>query len=454
MSEPVSLPEELLSWVGTAVGGTVRQATRLIARREAWVVEVQRGDGGSEEYVLRIDRDRDPGNPWSVKKEGQVVSALKRAGLPVPGVHGWSEDFQAVLFDRCPGRADFFNDTTADQRWEILWQFIPVIVELHGLDVADLGLAGVLDWPESPEDVALSEVEKSLQLMRSPSSEPLIPFGVRWLRRNVPQQVGRVSLVQGDTGPGNFLFEGRTLTAIIDFEWAHFGDPVEDLAHLRMRETFFPSGHLHKEIELYEQLAGMRVERSKMTYYTIQILVRNAIWLWAMTTNQDLDLNPALALNLCSRVVIDRITCEALAETMGVRLEKPEPIGDVPFTELSMGRAAVDNIQREVLPAMPSGWPRRQLEHVGLLIECMDRLALMGPTMERCELDDLTTVLGHRPSTVAGGVAELNRVIEEEHSDADDEEILRYLARRAYRLEELYQPLVVNQFPWAELPEL
>ncbi len=39
-------------------------------------------------------------------------------------------------------------------------------------------------------------------------------------------------LVHGDFGPNNVLLDGRaqTVTAVLDWEWAHAGDPVEDLA--------------------------------------------------------------------------------------------------------------------------------------------------------------------------------------------------------------------------------
>ena len=39
-------------------------------------------------------------------------------------------------------------------------------------------------------------------------------------------------LVHGDYGPNNVLLDpvGHQVTAIVDWEWAHAGDPVEDLA--------------------------------------------------------------------------------------------------------------------------------------------------------------------------------------------------------------------------------
>ena len=35
-------------------------------------------------------------------------------------------------------------------------------------------------------------------------------------------------LVQGDTGPGNFVFENGKVTGIVDWEFAHLGDPMDD----------------------------------------------------------------------------------------------------------------------------------------------------------------------------------------------------------------------------------
>jgi aminoglycoside phosphotransferase (APT) family kinase protein len=43
---------------------------------------------------------------------------------------------------------------------------------------------------------------------------------------------GPTVLVHGDYGPQNTLFglEAREVTAVVDWEWAHAGNPVEDLA--------------------------------------------------------------------------------------------------------------------------------------------------------------------------------------------------------------------------------
>jgi|GEM_PF-1398083 len=44
--------------------------------------------------------------------------------------------------------------------------------------------------------------------------------------------VARAGLVHGDYGPNNMLFDPRTVavTGLLDWEWAHVGSPIEDLA--------------------------------------------------------------------------------------------------------------------------------------------------------------------------------------------------------------------------------
>ena len=63
-----------------------------------------------------------------------------------------------------------------------------------------------------------------------------------WLRNNVPQGERKVSFVQGDTGPGQFMYADGQVTALIDWELAHIGDPMLDLAVGRMHPVI--AGHI------------------------------------------------------------------------------------------------------------------------------------------------------------------------------------------------------------------
>ena len=72
----------------------------------------------------------------------------------------------------------------------------------------------------------------------------------------MPKTIARVSLVQGDTGPVNFMFDGDRVSAVIDFEWGHYGDPMEDLGNICVREFWNPSGGLTGLFKLYETVVA------------------------------------------------------------------------------------------------------------------------------------------------------------------------------------------------------
>ena len=55
------------------------------------------------------------------------------------------------------------------------------------------------------------------RMARKKGPMPLLSFCVDWLERNMPDDGGPVVLVQGDTGPGNFMYRDGRVTAIVDW---------------------------------------------------------------------------------------------------------------------------------------------------------------------------------------------------------------------------------------------
>jgi aminoglycoside phosphotransferase (APT) family kinase protein len=61
--------------------------------------------------------------------------------------------------------------------------------------------------------------------------QPVIRAAIRWLRSNPPPPAQKVGVVHGDFRTGNFLVDTEGgIRAILDWEMAHLGDPLEDLA--------------------------------------------------------------------------------------------------------------------------------------------------------------------------------------------------------------------------------
>jgi aminoglycoside phosphotransferase (APT) family kinase protein len=61
--------------------------------------------------------------------------------------------------------------------------------------------------------------------------QPILRAAIRRLRHAPPRPAARISVVHGDLRSGNFLHDGAgRIVAVLDWEMAHLGDPLEDLA--------------------------------------------------------------------------------------------------------------------------------------------------------------------------------------------------------------------------------
>ena len=233
-------------------------------------------------------------------------------------------------------------------------------------------------------------------------TDPLITYGLDWLRRFAPEQVSRISLLQGDTGPGNFVFDGDRLTAIVDFEWGHLGDPLEDLGNLCVREFWTPSGCLDGRCSpATRRQSGIPVDLATVRYYRVQQNVRGMIPIHAATRYAGAQ--EPLAWYLAYQYIGDRATCDAMAESMGITLTAPELPDE---GEPGVLAQAVDHaLAEEVLPAVDGAFARSRLADAQRMAACVDRLRRFERTIAGLELDALGELLGQRPETVADGMS-------------------------------------------------
>src|SRR5262249_634967 len=111
------------------------------------------------------------------------------------------------------------------------------------------------------------------------------------------------------------------VSAIIDWEWGHFGDPLEDLGNIRVREFWNPSGGLRGLFARYEQRSGIPVDPFRVIYYGVQQNVRGMVGIHEIAAYGDA--TRPMAWYLAYKSVGDRATAEAMAEGMGIAVERP-----------------------------------------------------------------------------------------------------------------------------------
>jgi aminoglycoside phosphotransferase (APT) family kinase protein len=105
-----------------------------------------------------------------------------------------------------------------------------------------------------------------------PSPAMVSQFG--WLLDHIPQAEGRPVLLHGDIGFHNFLFDAGRLTAVLDWEFGHIGDPAEDLAYVR--NTLGGSLDWGAFLSAYEAAGGPPVSEERLHFFQVWGHLRNA----------------------------------------------------------------------------------------------------------------------------------------------------------------------------------
>ncbi len=328
--------------------------------------------------------------------------------------------------------------------------FFDIVADLHTLDVEAFP-AAEFPRPLNARDCALGEMDRVVNRWKeflSIHQDPLITYGIDWLERYAPKNIQRVSLVQGDTGPVNFLFEDDRVTAVIDWEWGHLGDPMEDLGNICVREFWNPSGGLTGLMQRYERRSRLKVDLQAVRYYRVQQNMRGMIPIAERTVIAEP--REPLAWYLAYRYIGDRSTLEAMAEFLGFEIERPDLPPDSGVRD-ALAASAIWANEHDVQPALATSFATSRATDVTILIKCMERVSRLRDEIGRADLSELSTLLGRRISDAKSGNAELDAAIRAHR--LDDQRLIQFLGRRAYRLEWLYSP-VTQLYPdrrWAPL---
>lgn len=440
------IPDDLLDWIAATAGGSISGLERLTTVREAWYVDVAAPARAPRQLVLRCKRPEGfgIGASYTLEREVQILRALAPTAVPVPRVRGYNRVHEAALLDRMPGRADFHHIADAAERERVADHFMELLAALHRLAPEELNLQE-LPLPATPQQHALLDLNTWERLYRDAAREadPLLSFALAWLRRNVPAQAGRTALIQGDTGPGQFLFDGGRVTAVLDWELAHFGDPMEDLAWICCRDLFTPFGALPERFRRYAALSGNPIDLDRLRYYRVSALLRTS--LATALALEELDSANDIAQILTWHSVTQRALCESLADALGMAIE-PAAIPELPppTPRSPIFDVVRDTLRGDVLPALEEPYRAHRLtQALGLLAHL--RLAeRLGPQLDARERDELADLLGHVPATPAESRAALVRLAQESGA-ARERSLLAYFTHREQRVHALLAPAMGEQ---------
>jgi aminoglycoside phosphotransferase (APT) family kinase protein len=256
---------------------TVEHLRRLSggASRETWAFEAVTGDGTRRPLVLQRTR---PGissmDGPSMAVEDRLLTAAEAAGVPVPPVVADVVTATPVIGEaRICGFVDgealgpriVRDDRYATARSRFADQCGRALAAVHAIDPADTpGLE-----PVDP----LPRLRAGLDLVDE--ARPALELALRWLEDHRPPP-GPVRVVHGDFRMGNLLVDEEGLTAVLDWELAHLGDPLEDLGWLCVRAWRFGGdgevggvGDLDDLLAAYGDTAGTTVDPEAVRWWIV-----------------------------------------------------------------------------------------------------------------------------------------------------------------------------------------
>lgn len=294
------------------------------ASREGAELVLDYGEGRKVRAYMNYDVNRaGAGDDAAFLREAAVLKALsgplKTAGVRVARFITALPERRALLGEFIGGESNFNKLKTEEERLAVASDFMAQLAALHAIDISRNPVEGMGPVRKPSETIRLRLAELRNR-HEGAGWDPLIHLTLNWLEANIPPDPERTVLVHGDAGPANFLYADGKVTALLDWELTHYGDPMADLAMVCIRMLFQPFVALPKAFAAYEAAGGAKVDIQRIRYYRLFFQVGFS----GRSRYEDPAAPPPpnLGMNLVYSTIHRRVLSEALAELAGVDLPR------------------------------------------------------------------------------------------------------------------------------------
>jgi aminoglycoside phosphotransferase (APT) family kinase protein len=272
------------SWCPGATG--VVGAVRLSggASQETWSFDVVHPDGNIGAILRRAPQGYGaaPSRAAGLNAEAVLMQLAHDAGVPSPKVlhvlQPQDELGTGFVMARVDGetipRKILRDEQFAQARPKLARQLGGVLAGIHGIELPQL--PGLRRMTAAKE---IAELECDYRSFDWP--RPVFELVLRWLRDRDPGPSQEVTLVHGDFRHGNLIIGPDGVRAVLDWELAHTGDPMEDLGWICVNSWRF--GEIDKAVggfgtreELFAgyEAAGRHVDADRVMFWEVMGTLR------------------------------------------------------------------------------------------------------------------------------------------------------------------------------------
>lgn len=293
------LDDEFNAQIGQFIGRTfpgaqlidVQQLTAG-ASQQTFRISVRHREGHEANYALRRAQpglERSSYGQVSPSVEAELLELASSAHVPVPKVieslhstDGLGDGYlMEWLQGETMGQRIVKLPELQSARENLAFECGQALARIHAIEVPNQ-LQEALH-SVSPEELVRETWEAYITLE---TPQPMIDFTAQWLLNNLPPESDS-ALVHGDFRNGNLMVAEQGITAVLDWELCHLGDPMRDLGWLCVNSWRFgrrdlPVGGFGTVDELvagYEAQAGTCIDRDALHFWE----VFGSFW-WSVTT--------------------------------------------------------------------------------------------------------------------------------------------------------------------------
>ncbi len=262
---------DLVSGVRRLSGGASQETWSFdaIAGTHSHPLILRRAPGGT------TNNKRDTAVPLAT--EAALIQLAEQQGVPVPPITVVLKDEDGLgdgfIMERIEGetiaRKILRDAEYADARPKLARQCGEILAKIHAVPRGDI--------PDIQVSPARSEIDKYRDIYASMKHpHPVFELAFRYLEDNLPTDEN-LTLVHGDFRNGNLMIGPDGVRAVLDWELAHVGDPMEDLGWIcvnswRFGEIDNPVGGFGSREDMfagYEAAGGAPVDPERVKYWEV-----------------------------------------------------------------------------------------------------------------------------------------------------------------------------------------
>ncbi|MEM7286014.1 MAG: phosphotransferase family protein [Actinomycetota bacterium] len=417
------------AWLEANLGPIV--AMRRQARwRPVWFATVAIDDA-PREVVVRGDRV-DMELIFPLDHEMRFQDVVHGAGIPVPAVHGWIDGADAYVMDAVPGQP-YLVEAEPAERDSVMDEYMGALAALHRLPLEpflDADIVRASD-PSRSGAVGLARYEERFRRAKR-HPDPLLEFGLAWLRRHPARSHGREGPIVWDSGQFHHA-DGR-LVALLDLELGHIGDPMMDLAAFRMRDTIGGFGDFARLYGAYEADGGFEVDLDAVKTHHVAFTLSNRLAFSSAIREAVPGSDLMTNLQWCRET--DLFTTEALAEIHGIDL----PDIDLPDPARTRAAVALEQLVETLRGVdIDDEYQRYEVRTAFRLARHAQRSDEIEDELNAADLDDLQAILGTRPTDWHAGEAALEAFVLDDDG-RHDHALIELFHKRNLRAQALLGP--------------